>query len=75
MLTLISPKINVGVHCAKLRTKSMYLNAVVDPDEATFYDPYDCSAFWCVTTQTGFGPDGQPVRDDLCRSGRRCFKF
>ncbi len=36
MLTLISPKITVGVHCAKLRTKSMYLNAVVDPDEVDF---------------------------------------
>jgi hypothetical protein len=75
MLTLISPRINVGVHCAKLRTKSMYLNAVVDPDEATFYDAYDCSAYWCVMTQTGFGPDGQPVRADLCHSQRGCCEF
>ena len=35
MLKLISPKITVGVHCAKLRTKGMYMNAVVDPDELT----------------------------------------
>ena len=34
MLSLKSPKINVGVHCLKLRTKSMYINPVVDPDEA-----------------------------------------
>jgi hypothetical protein len=75
MLTLISPKITVGVHCLKLRTKGMYLNAVVDPDEATFYDAYDATAFWCVSTQTGFGPDGEPVRADLCHSGRGCCKF
>jgi hypothetical protein len=75
MLTLISPKITVGVHCLKLRTKGMYLNAVVDPDEATFYDAYDTTAFWCVSTQTGFGPDGEPVRADLCCSGRGCCKF
>jgi hypothetical protein len=72
MLTLISPKINVGVHCSRLRTKSMYLNAVVDPAESTFYDPYDATAFWCVMTQTGFGPDGEPVRADLCHGERGC---
>lgn len=75
MLSLISPKITVGVHCNKLRTKSMYMNAVVDPDESTFYDKYDNSAFWCVTTQTGFGPDGEPVRADLCCAQRECCKF
>jgi hypothetical protein len=26
MLTLTSPKITVGIHCAKLRTKGMYMN-------------------------------------------------
>ena len=41
MESLSSPKITVGVHCLKLRTKSMYINAVVDPDESTFYDNYD----------------------------------
>ena len=32
MLSLKSPKIHVGVHCVKLRTKSMYINPIVDPD-------------------------------------------
>ena len=27
MESLTSPKITVGVHCLKLRTKSMYINA------------------------------------------------
>ena len=75
MLSLTSPKIHVGVHCLKLRTKSMYIHPVVDPDEATFYDAYDNSAVWCVSTQTGFGPDGQPVRPDLCHGERGCCRF
>ena len=41
--------------------------AVVDPDEATFYDRYATSAYWCAMTQTGFGPDGEPVQPDPCR--------
>jgi hypothetical protein len=75
MLSLTSPKINVGVHCHKLRTKSMYINVVVDPDEAALYDKYDASAFWCVGTQTGFGPDGESVRPDLCCGERKCCQL
>ena len=75
MESLNSPKIIVGVHCLKLRTKRMYLNAIVDPDEATFCDPCESSAYWCVTTQSAFGPDGQPVRPDACQGGRGCCKF
>lgn len=72
MESLTSPKITVGVHCLKLRTKSMYLQAVVDPAEGTFYDRYDQTAWWCVLTQTGLGPDRQPVRPDTCCDGRGC---
>lgn len=75
MQSLNSPKIVVGVHCLKLRTKGMYVQSIVDPDEATFYDHYDAAAYWCVSTQTGFGPDGQPVRPDMCKGGRGCCKF
>jgi hypothetical protein len=74
MESLTSPKITVGVHCLKLRTKGMYVNAVVDPDESTFYDKYEASAYWCVSTQTGFGPDGLPVRPDSCQGDRGCCK-
>jgi hypothetical protein len=72
MESLSSPKITVGLHCLRLRTKSMYVNAVLDPAEATFYDPYETSAYWCLETQSGFGPDGQPVRPDICRGTRGC---
>lgn len=72
MESLSSPKITVGVHCLKLRTKSMYIQAEVDPAEATFYDRYDQTAWWCVLTQTGLGPDRQPVGPAACCEGRDC---
>lgn len=72
MESLSSSKITVGVHCMKLRTKSLYVNAVVDPVEATFYDKFDQTAWWCGLTQTGLGPDRQPVRPDDCCEDRDC---
>jgi hypothetical protein len=72
MESLNSPKIAVGVHCGKLRTKSMYIHSAVDPLEARLYDPYEGSAYWCVLTQTALGPDRQPVRPDACCAGRGC---
>ena len=74
MRALTSPKVTPGTHCQKLRTKGMYINAVVDPDEASFYDPYEATFYWCAKTQTGFGPDGQPVRPESCSGGRCCCK-
>ena len=75
MLTLISPKITVGVHCAKLRTKGMYMNAVVDPDELTFYDPYDNTVYWCIQTMKDIGPDdGLADRQSCCDSSRACYQ-
>ena len=52
----------------------MYIQAVVDPAEATFYDSYDQTAWWCVLTQTALGPDRQPVRPDACCGDRCCCK-
>lgn len=72
---LTSPKIIVGTHCLKLRTKGMYVQSLVDPDESSFYDKVESSAYWCVSTQTAFGPDGEPVRPDECCSGRGCCRF
>lgn len=67
-----APKVTAGVHCHKLRTKSMYINATVDSAAVTLYDPYETSAYWCVLTQTALGPDRQPVRPDACREDRDC---
>lgn len=72
MEPLSSSKLTVGVHCDNLRTKSMYINAVVDPDAPTFYDSYDQTAWWCVKTQTALGPDREPVGPDTCCGARCC---
>jgi len=53
----------------------MYLQSAVDPNESRLYDSYDNAVFWCVKTQTGFGPDGDPVRAETCRGGRGCCQF
>ena len=57
---LTSPKLTAGVHCLNLRHKGMFVTSGPDPDEFTFYDKYDSTAYWCVETQRGFGPDGHP---------------
>ena len=72
MEDLTSPRIIVGVHCLNLRTKRMYIQTAVDPDEPKFYDNYETSAYWCAMTQTGFGPDREPVRADTCNGHRGC---
>jgi hypothetical protein len=71
---LTSQKLTPGVHCLNLRHKGMYVTAGPDPDEFAFYDKYDSTAYWCVETQRGFGPDGDPVRPDCCTQTRRCCK-
>ncbi len=68
MESLTSPKITVGVHCLRIRTKRMYVASVVDPAESTFYDPYEASAYWCVDTHERLrsrwptGPAGRVLR-------------
>jgi hypothetical protein len=52
----------------------MFVTSGPDPDEFTFYDKYDATAYWCVETQRGFGPDGNPVRPDCCGGERSCCK-
>src|SRR5471032_2109094 len=70
---LTSPKLTPGVHCLNLRHKGMFVTSGADPDELAFYDKYDGTAYWCIETQRGFGPDGAPVRPDCC-SGERDFE-
>ena len=72
MQDLTSPKVVPGVHCLQLRHKGMYVTSGPDPDEFTFYDKYDATAYWCVQTSRGFGPDGHPVRPDVCCGDRVC---
>ena len=71
---LTSPKLTPGVHCLNIRHKGMYVTSGPYPEELSFYDPYDATAYWCVETQRGFGPDGKPVRPDVCGGDRVCCK-
>ena len=64
---LTSPKLTHGVHCLNIRHKGMFVTSGPDPDEFTFYDRYDSTAYWCAETQRGFGPDGAPVNPDKLR--------
>jgi hypothetical protein len=74
MYDLTSHKVTRGVHCSNVRHKGMYVLAIQDPSEDRFYDRYDSGAFWCAQTLTGFGPDGHPVRPDICQGDRPCCK-
>ncbi len=65
---LSSPVVTSG-HCANLRHKGMYVMAVPDPDEHTFHDRYDATAYWCACTQRGFGPDRGMVGPSHCGHG------
>ncbi len=67
-----SPLVHAAHHCEHLRHKGMYVLTVVDPDEHTFYDPYDATAYWCTKTMRGLGPDGKAVHRDNCQGGRGC---
>ncbi len=63
-----------GAHCTHLRHKGMYVLSLDDPDEFTFYDKYDATAYWCLHTQKALGPDGRPVHPEHCQMGRDCCK-
>ena len=72
MVDLHSAKLTLGVHCNKIRHKGMYTGEFPNPGEGKFFDAYDNGAYWCAETAIGFGPDGQPVRPDICQGGRAC---
>jgi hypothetical protein len=58
--------------CSHLRHKGMYVLSVADPDDTSYYDRYDATAYWCTRTQKPYGPDGKPAHADACRHGREC---
>ena len=70
---LTSPAVTAH-HCANLRHKGMYVMAAEDPADFQFYDRYDATAYWCASTQRGFGPDRAAVDPSHCGhgGGRAC---
>ena len=73
-MDLPSNKIVLGTHCNKIRHKGMYSQEFPNPGEGVFFDAYDANSYWCAETCSGFGPDGHPVRPDVCQSARDCCK-
>jgi hypothetical protein len=57
--------------CAKLRTKTMYLNVDYrsDGDEPGCNDT---AVYRCLKTHDVIGPDGLPVSPGECAAGRGC---
>ena len=74
-MDLTSPKLDFTVQCHKIRHKAMYTGEFPNPGEGKFFDAYDAAAYWCADTLTGFGPDGHPVRPDVCQGERGCCKL
>lgn len=50
----------------------MYVSYEQPEDVDSFNELYDSGCHWCGLTQTSFGPDGQPVRPDICQGDRGC---
>jgi len=55
--------------CENLRWKGMFVDAIQDPSLAS-----GDRLFWCHTTQTCLGPDGQIADDEACNPTRPCYR-
>jgi hypothetical protein len=55
--------------CGNLRHKGMYVLSEPDHAEFAFYDRFEATAYWCACTQSGFGPDREPVTRHGCSHG------
>jgi hypothetical protein len=77
---MAEPKKTIPI-CLLLRHKKMFYADVNQPpteDEKEIerlFGTYDATVCWCELTQTGRGPDEQPVnKPDCSNPGRRCYK-
>jgi len=60
-----------GATCDDLRHKMMFITAPAGSDEGLGPSSLPVT-FWCVKTQRGLGPDGEPVDSERCVDGRGC---
>jgi hypothetical protein len=59
--------------CCRLRSKGMYVYTSGEGGES--HDDYDSSAYWCLKTMKGFGPDDEVVdRPGCSNSARTCYE-
>jgi hypothetical protein len=69
----MSDELNIiqGERCRHLRSKGMYVNHGLPPGEEAVGDGY----FWCLHTQTIFGPDEAFCGGEECiDSSRSCYE-
>jgi len=66
--------------CLNLRSKDMFYKHATDAEAeqaavvARLYGTADTKTYWCQCTQTGRGPDDQPVNKGECsKTGRKCY--
>jgi hypothetical protein len=63
------PELNVlqSERCDNLRWKGLFVHADADANSPGHI-------FWCLKTQIGLGPDGNPVDNYECNPARPCYK-
>lgn len=62
-----------GPPCRHLRSKGMYV--YTDMPEGQEHEEGDSTAYWCLRTMTGFGPDDEAASRLDCRDpGRSCYE-
>ena len=71
-MELRSTRITFGVHCLHIRHKGMFVSYEPNPNVEMHNELFDSGCYWCASTQTSFGPDGQPARPDICQGSRNC---
>jgi hypothetical protein len=76
----MTEEIKIDAPCLNLRSKDMFYKHPTAADEeqaavvARLYGTVDTKAYWCQCTQTGRGPDDQPVNKGECsKTGRKCY--
>ena len=73
-------KIDAKHLCLNLRCKQMFYKVADseadahDKEVERLFGPCDTTTYWCECTQTGRGPDEQPVGKGECSPSRKCYQ-
>ena len=70
-LPIVGPRSSIP--CRHLRNKGMYV--YTDGFGSEPHDDYDSTAYWCLKTMKGFGPDDDFANGEDCRNPERsCYE-
>ena len=69
----LNERIASGEVCQCLRSKKLFYQAEATPGSvpSSTVEGWE-GPFWCVHTQSLFGPDGKEADSETCRPGRSC---